>query len=810
MRNISMIVAIFFFIISAPRGQAQKIDSALNILATQFPAEKIYIHYDKEYYVAGETIWLKAYFYSDGKPSGLSTNFYLQFSNRKGEVICNKTYPIIGAVAKGNIDLPDSLPQGLYTIKALTAGMMNHDKEFIYQKNIFVYKPSVNSAREAKATTQKISLQFFPESGYLVDGLLTVSGFKAVDQWDLPVEVNGIIKTDDGTTVAPFKSFHDGIGKVQFKPVAGKKYSAYIEDNGIATSYPLPEVQSSGINLKVQDEKGGKVFILARGEKDKGQFETINLVVELNNRVVYENEISFEGYPSIKGHLVTDSLPSGILHFTVFNKNDLPLAERLSFIDNNNYAAPATIDVVKTGIDKRAENVLELNFPSEMQRSASISVTDATDIKNSRPENIFSQFLLTGDLKGYIHNPAYYFSTEINPVEKQIDSIHQALDNLMLTQGWSRYSWSKILAKNFPEKKYADQFNISVSGIVKDDKDKELISSGNLNIYLEGEDSSSQSYTVPVDLQGRFQIDSLVFFGQAKLFYSYLDQRGKQRPVIIHIDESAGKKIAAMIPGGLISLSILPEQNKENISRRFQYAEKGLAEIKELEKVVIQSKSSRQPIDIVNEKYTNGVFRSMGKVNIDNINDPPNDRSMNGVDFVINRVRQVEIQGGRFVNRKNFSLMSGQKWLVDVFINEAPASISELKTLRVDEIAMVKFYEAGFVGVSSSAPGGAIAVYTKKINNNETRSDKLNNFTVDGYSIIKEYYSPNYNLPEIMKEGIDNRTTLYWSPDVYTDNETKSVKISFFNNDFSKKFRVVVEGFDAYGKLIHIEKTIGE
>jgi hypothetical protein len=31
---------------------AQKIDSILNNLAVNFPAEKIYIHYDKEYYVA--------------------------------------------------------------------------------------------------------------------------------------------------------------------------------------------------------------------------------------------------------------------------------------------------------------------------------------------------------------------------------------------------------------------------------------------------------------------------------------------------------------------------------------------------------------------------------------------------------------------------------------------------------------------------------------------------------------------------------------------------------------------------------------
>src|SRR5258705_5796810 len=102
------------FLLSGLYVQAQKIDSALNVLATQHPTEKIYIQYDKDYYVAGETIWFKAYLYSDGNPSGMSTNLYLQFTDNKGRIIFNQKYPAPGAVAKGNIDIPDSLPQGNY------------------------------------------------------------------------------------------------------------------------------------------------------------------------------------------------------------------------------------------------------------------------------------------------------------------------------------------------------------------------------------------------------------------------------------------------------------------------------------------------------------------------------------------------------------------------------------------------------------------------------------------------------------------------------------------------------------------------
>lgn len=63
---------------------AQRVESALKELSAQFPQEKIYIHYDKDYYIAGQTIWFKSYLYSNWKPSGLSNNFYIQFINDKG------------------------------------------------------------------------------------------------------------------------------------------------------------------------------------------------------------------------------------------------------------------------------------------------------------------------------------------------------------------------------------------------------------------------------------------------------------------------------------------------------------------------------------------------------------------------------------------------------------------------------------------------------------------------------------------------------------------------------------------------------
>ena len=131
-----------------------------------------------------------------------------------------------------------------------------------------------------------------------------------------------------------------------------------------------------------------------------------------------------------------------------------------------------------------------------------------------------------------------------------------------------------------------------------------------------------------------------------------------------------------------------------------------------------------------------------------------------------------------------------------------------MRTLRADDIALVKYYDAGFVGVGSNAPGGAIAVYTKKKGNESAPVEKLEYFTVNGYSVQREFFSPDYSTPDANLQVPDYRSTIYWNPNIYTDTETNTIPLKFFNNDKSKKLRVVVEGFDVNGKLIHLEKWI--
>ncbi len=129
--------------------------------------------------------------------------------------------------------------------------------------------------------------------------------------------------------------------------------------------------------------------------------------------------------------------------------------------------------------------------------------------------------------------------------------------------------------------------------------------------------------------------------------------------------------------------------------------------------------------------------------------------------------------------------MTGQKWPVGIFLDEIPADINQLRTLRMNDVALVKFYEAGFVGVGSGSPGGALAVYTRDKSNKDAKPDKLSFVEYSGYSIAKEFYMPDYANKEARQPITDNRTTLYWNPDVYTDAENLFAEAEFFQTMIS-------------------------
>ena len=51
------------------------------------------------------------------------------------------------------------------------------------------------------------------------------------------------------------------------------------------------------------------------------------------------------------------------------------------------------------------------------------------------------------------------------------------------------------------------------------------------------------------------------------------------------------------------------------------------------------------------------------------------------------------------------------------------------------------------------------------------------------------------------------RPTLYWNPNIIMDKNNPEFNFRFYNNDGAGNYRIVLEGVNTEGKLIHIEKV---
>ncbi len=102
---------------------------------------------------------------------------------------------------------------------------------------------------------------------------------------------------------------------------------------------------------------------------------------------------------------------------------------------------------------------------------------------------------------------------------------------------------------------------------------------------------------------------------------------------------------------------------------------------------------------------------------------------------------------------------------------------------------------------------GATALYSiKGKSTRDWRKKGFDFFKKLGYSADRAFFEMDYSAINPESNFSDIRTTLYWNPNIKVLNG-KAI-IDFYNDDIAKKFKVVVEGIDEDGKLLHIEKEL--
>jgi len=792
-------ITVLVTICGVQKISAQDIDSLLYIQRTADPQEKIYVHFDKNYYNPGETIWFKAYLFTGGEPSLVSKNFYAELLDENGNIIDNKTAPVIGSGANSQFELPATISKSVVYFRAYTTGMLNGDTSFLYTAPVRIIVPAV----AAKVRTPKPPvIRFLPEGGDLIAGLKCTVAFKIIGDNGMPVSGSGTIK-DNAGQVAEFTSLHDGMGVFSLTPQAGKLYMATWKDaSGKIYTAPLPAVKTQGIILHIADEAGSKRFTIQRTAEVPETQKHLHLVGYMNQHMAYAANINFTEKTSSSSLLPTKELPSGILQITVFDNNYKPLAERIVFVNNHDYEFDADAYIPVKNVAKRGLNTLEVMISDTVASNFSLSVTDADlNEPDTYQDNIISHMLLTGDLKGRVNNPYYYFFSTS-------DSAAFHLDLVMLTNGWRRYNWEQVLAGKTKTPVWTGSNYLSMNGKVASTMPGGFPPGTQLTGILKTIDSVSSFITLPVDKKGAIAADGFVFYDNAKLYFQFSNKKLDFDKSMLTIDNGLrkGYKFAALdsfvkIAPPSIDADIAA-RNAKNNAAELRLAAQRYAAAHELQNVTVTAKVKSNE-DKLEEKYVSGMFTGDGK-RFDVMNDPFGISSQSVFQYLQGKVAGLQIN-----TTSNPPSLTWRGGSPSLFLNEMQTDAGQIGNLPMSDIAFIKVFSPGQTGVISSSGSGAIAVYTRKGGDQPAEPSKgLNFLQVPGYSAVKQFYEPDYATNLSANDLDDLRTTLYWNPFIILGKTKKKFKVKFYNNDISKSFRVVLQGINNDGKLFYVEKIV--
>ncbi|TAN10827.1 MAG: hypothetical protein EPN37_18420 [Chitinophagaceae bacterium] len=780
----------------------EKIETALQHYLDHYPQEKIYLQTDKDYYAAGGTVWFKAYITSDYLPTPISTILYAELLNTKGKVLQRLELPIKDGGAWGDFDLSPDMHPGDYRIRAYTMWMLNFDPAFLYKKDIHIFEPGTPPpASNGENIPSDFAVQFFPEGGDLVDSLQSLVAFKGIDQDGFPEDVKGKITDGQGRFIDSIYAVHDGMGSFHLTPLPGQTYQALMTNSsGKTKTFELQAAKSSGVVMHIIPDRNNRLFFQVKRSSNIGtEFNNLYLAAQIGGHLVYYAPIDFsQGYSG--GMIPVDKDPAGIMQITLFTPEGIPLAERLAFVKNKDALLPLTLQKDSVSLQPRGKNVFTLDIPDTLTGNFSVAVTDAGQVQQTpERDNIISHLLLTSDIKGYVYDPAWYF-------RNNNEATNHGLDLVMLTNGWRRFVWQKILNDQFPEVKLPPEMQgIQVSGQAFDRKGP--LKNGKITMMLRAPaDTLTYFISGATQPNGYFEIGNLDFHDSATLYYQSQDTLHKGRSVTVRFLSSPASQNYELlhtpvhpwqpVRDATLNNYLTQAVERNNIQKYINSRSVLLKEVNVTARRIPETKK-------LEDRYTTGMFKSDDGYTFDLTRQ--NLPYISIFQYLQGRVAGLMISGG--------PMSPSVRWrggTPGFFLDEVPVSAEDIANVPVNDIALVKVYRPPFYG-GFGGGSGAIAIYTKKGGDEDYSPGKgFDKIRIPGYSIVRQFYSPDYAVNKKVNELPDKRATLYWNPDLKIDSTSHQVTFSFYNTDITKRMRIIIEGISNNGKIGRIEEVAGE
>jgi hypothetical protein len=765
-------------------SRSQSIDSTLNTYAEHYGQEKIHIHFDKDAYLPGETIWMKAYVLSGSKPSTRSKNIYFDWTDNNGNLLFHSSSPITESVSTSSFFIPAGFRTGVVHVRAYTPWMMNFDGDFLFNKDIPVL--SIWDGKTQNPEKPIGNIRFFPEGGDLVCGLPSVVAFEAKDQFGKPLSIKGLVRNSENEILDSFTTIHEGMGVFNLRPQANEKYMAvWADDSGQTHTTQLPLVKTTGVVMRVKPF-WDKIYIHVERPADcTDDYKSLSVRGISHDKSVYVSTLDLKNLTSTEISIPAEQLPDGVNQLTVFDASGNPLAERVIFINNHQFEFNTLVNSELVGFGKKERNEISIEVPDSLGANLSVSVTDG-GLGYDSSNNIIADFLLNSDIRGGVVDPAYYFS---NNSDSRTRSSY--LDLVMRTHGWRRFKWEEIIAGKLPAISFPQELDyLAIRGRASGTAGT-FDKSDSIGLLMITKDHKKHMFVLPVGADGSFGQKGFLFYDSMQVLYRF-NHPGKLGPnAAVSFQTNLLPASGAQVRAGEPSFQwlkvpdvVLEKEMGGELTELYNYARQAAgtewAFRQEVRKDSLKS-NVETALHYLQSNFPNLKFAA-----------------------TLTNSSGSETRYAVYTPNPGPVPTPG-KANVTVLLDGVEVSSDELKQISTKEILFIKFGDR--TGPGKGLPTLSITS-RQSLEQNNIINNKTGLTTIKGYTPSKEFYSSQNQGPVAGDQDPDLRTTLYWNPMVQIDKDHRKFKCSFYNNDISNKFRVVVEGINKEGRLTRVVETI--
>ncbi|MCQ2067075.1 MAG: hypothetical protein MJY65_05440 [Bacteroidaceae bacterium] len=810
-----------------------------------FPQEKVYLQFDNTSYYTGETIWFKAFVVQASDchraPSGV---LYVELLSPNGTVLKQEKLKIVAGQADGSFPLVDGATQaardrrgtvlpyssGFYEVRAYTSHMLNFGDDKVFSRVLPVFenpviegnyygehpvikekKSDIEQYRPQVREMDALNAEFYPEGGHLITGLPCRVAFKLTGSNGLGVDADGFLNDE-----VPLEVVHDGMGSFVVTPT-GKTGKVSFTYDGSTYSFKLPSAEPDGYAMAVANAGDSlSVSVIASAKMYE---DTLGLTLTCRGEVMHFGKLAVKPGMSAMAGIPLDGVPEGVCQLTLFDVSGNVYATRYIYHRGSQPVPKLTFVTDRDKYEPFEKIHIDFNLTAgvdsvPLRDRFCLSVRDGKCPEMVSETDLRTSLLLSSDLRGMVYEPEYYFESD--------DREHsEALDLLMLVQGWERYDWRMMAAVTPYQEQHRLERGLGMNGWIQSVGRRKpmdgIITRASVMPLLDK--SKTEMFKCKTEQGGYFGFNISDFDELAHVRLSVDDKRFLKlgSPARIMLERSIIPEIRQYSPEELV----IAGSKRNVVGKRRRYRDVVTEIVGEdsliAPKLVYEDMGYLLPDVDINDKRIYIDYFTFKTHDVKSDTEHERDKGEFTTDlqgYLIEKGYAKE----QYPNIRWIYYVHDSKEYLYQGKYEHPMEIDavDIKSINVFEKPMYmkdllelcplykKHLTNTMVYLSVDELYERVRLVEVVMKEDFERATRKELFDISsrlttllGYSRHYDFYSPQY--PDgPLKGDVDYRRTLYWNPNVITD-ENGHAEVEFYNNSYSESFTIAGAGITASG-----------